>query len=172
MEAIQTFLIQTGIPWDLAIILGIIAVFLLYAFTLGRDKLMLLLISVYVSLAVVSSIPYLDVFSARFAVQGTFAVRISTFLAVFLILFFLISHITLVRSLAPPKYQRPHWHVLVFGLLTAGLFVSSALVFLPQELLIWISPRTYQLFLADAARTVWVILPLIAMTIFRNNERW
>ena len=77
--------------WDLFIFLFFIVFSLLYGFSLGRDRIIAIIVSIYMALAVVSAAPFLTVLEGRtvqVAIGSYFAFRVTLFLGVFLLIFF------------------------------------------------------------------------------------
>ena len=77
--------------WDLFIILFFVVASLMYGLSLGRDRLLVILVSIYMSLAVVEYVPFITNFNASININDTFALRVSVFLGIFIILFFFLS---------------------------------------------------------------------------------
>lgn len=151
--------------WDLFVICFFLLASLVYGFALGRDRIVIMLVSIYMSLAVVKYVPFIQEFNASIAFSDSFALKISVFLGVFILLFFFLSQSALIRTLGSSASQGKLIQVIVFSFLQTGLLISVTLSFFPQDVSQWISPLTANLFVGDIARTAWVILPIIAMAL-------
>src|SRR3990170_2171593 len=89
--------------WDLFIILFFVAAAFIYGLSLGRDRIVVILVSIYMALAVVNYAPYLSSISGQVGIDSIFVVRISAFLLTFLGLFFMLSRSALMRTIAKPE---------------------------------------------------------------------
>lgn len=158
--------------WDLFIVLFFIIASLIYGVSLGRDRILVILVSIYMSLAIVNHIPFLTgLNSAGVSVNDTFALRVSVFLGVFILLFFFLSHSALIKAFGHGAGQGRFWQVMIFSFLHVGLLISVTLSFFPANLATILSPFTQAFFMSDIARAAWVILPVVAMALFGAGER-
>lgn len=149
--------------WDLFIILFFVVASFVYGISLGRDRILVILISIYMALAVVKYVPFITEFDANISINENFALKVSVFLGMFVLLFFLVSQSALVRTLGASSSQGKWWQVFIFSLLHAGLLLSVTLSFIPNDVSGWLSPLTKTLFVSDHAKAVWVILPIVTM---------
>lgn len=156
--------------WDLFIILFFVVASLMYGMSLGRDRLLVILISIYVSLAVVKYVPFITDFNATINVNDAFALRISVFLGIFIVLFFLLSQSALMRTLGVNSEHGPMWQVLLFSILHVGLLISVTLSFFPADAANVLSPLTKSLFVGDVSKAVWVLLPVFAMAFVGRSK--
>ena len=154
--------------WDLFIILFFLVFSLLYGLSLGRDRILVIIVSIYMALAVVSNAPLLGTFNADINLSQYFAFKITTFLGIFVLLFFLLSRSALLKTfgnLAAGTW----WQVLVFSVFHVGLLVSITLSFLPPDAIGHLAPFTRQLFASDGGKFFWVIAPIIAMVMSKDT---
>jgi hypothetical protein len=163
--------INFAVPtWDLFIIIFFLAAVFLYGLTLGRDRVLTILISMYMALAVINTAPYLDTLRAEINVGQFFAMRVIMFLSLFVFLFFLIARSALLRSFT--KDSPGSWsQVFVFSVLHVGLLTSITMSFLPKNSLAHLAPITQSVFISDPGRLAWLILPIIAMIFMRDKHR-
>ncbi len=159
--------------WDLFIVLFFIIAAFLYGLSLGRDRIIVILVSIYMSLAIVEHAPFIS--DPNFqqginnAVSQLFVFRISAFLLVFIVLFFMLSRSALVKTIASSDSAGSWWQVLLFSVLHVGLIVSITLSFLPPEASNHLAPMTRQLFASPNAKFVWIILPIAAMILIKGG---
>lgn len=149
--------------WDIFIVLFFSISALLYGFSMGRDRILTMMVSVYMSVAVVKYIPYVTDFNASVTFNDSFAVRVSLFLGAFIVLFFLLSQSALLKMFGGLGDQGRWWQVALFALLQAGLLISVTLSFFPAVSGEWISPMVHALFVSDPAKTVWILAPICVM---------
>lgn len=155
--------------WDLFIILFFIVGALLYGLSLGRDRVVVILVSIYMALAVVTNAPYLKDFNAELTINQSFVLRIGFFLGIFLILFFLLSRSALLRILGSDA-GGSWWQVIILSFLQCGLIISVVLSFLPQATAGNLTPFIWQAFVSDMARFCWLVLPIVMMAIIRKGK--
>ncbi|OGL68626.1 hypothetical protein A3B21_02805 [Candidatus Uhrbacteria bacterium RIFCSPLOWO2_01_FULL_47_24] len=158
--------------WDLFIFLFFFIIAFLYGFSLGRDRILVILVSIYIALAVVPAFPYLDRLHLDVSVQG-FAFRVTSFYIVFVVLFFLLSRSALVNLLGAQNTGVGDRliEVIIFSILHVGLLVSVTLSFLPQNALMQLSTGTREVFTSDMGKFLWLVAPVIAM-IISSHHRW
>lgn len=157
--------------WDLFIVLFFIVASLLYGLSLGRDRVIVILISVYMALAVVNSAPYIGDFRGDLGDAQFFGFRISTFLVVFVLLFFLMSQSALLRTVASSDARGAWWQVLLFSFLHVGLLISITLSFLPPQAAEHLAPLTQKVFVQDTSRFIWILAPIVAMILMKGGEK-
>ena len=76
--------------WDVFLLLFFLIGSLLYGLTLGRDRIVVIMVSIYMGLAVVTNAPYIRDISATVSVND-YAMKVGAFLGVFVLLFFFLS---------------------------------------------------------------------------------
>ena len=154
--------------WDLFIVLFFIVTVFLYGMSLGRDRIIVILVSIYMALAVVSNAPFLGKLHADVNINQYFAFKITTFLGLFVLLFFLLSRSALLKtfgSLASGNW----WQVLVFSVFHVGLLVSITLSFLPPDAIGHLAPVTQKAFASDTAKFLWIVAPIFGMALLKGD---
>ncbi len=164
--------INWGAPtWDLFIWIFFIVASFLYGISLGRDRIIVIMVGLYMALAIVGNSPFLQNFTANIQIQG-FGVKFSIFVGLFILFFFLLSRSALAEALEGIKTAKGNWlQVVVFSLLHVGLLVSIILSFLPAGSVDVLSPFTQKIFNSDTARFLWLLLPVIAMILFQDTKK-
>lgn len=155
--------------WDLFIILFFILAAFIYGLSLGRDRIIVILVSIYVGLAIVNSAPYIKDLAEQ-ARLDLFAFKATAFLGLFVLLFFMFSRSALLRALGTSGYAGNWLHVIVFSFLHVGLLTSITLSFLPAEALNFLMPVTRTIFVSEPARFIWMVMPLLAMFLVNKND--
>lgn len=151
--------------WDVFILLFFVVGALLYGLSLGRDRVIVILLSIYVALAIVSNAPTLSGLQFSVNVTDSAVVRISIFLGIFVVLFFLVARSGLLRTIGRSGAPGSWWQTIVFSILQVGLLISVTLNFLPKEMTAGLTDVTKQVFMSDRGRTAWLVLPMIIMAI-------
>ncbi len=151
--------------WDLFVYLFFVIGALLYGFSLGRDRIIVILVSIYMALAVVGNAPIVNQFNLAFHISENIILRITFFLGVFVVLFFLLSRSALIKTIGENSAPGKWWQVIVFSVLQVGLLISITLSFLPAETANAFSEQTRQIFISDYGKSAWLILPIVFMAI-------
>jgi hypothetical protein len=155
--------------WDLFLVLFFIMGAFIYGFSLGRDRIIVILVSVYMSLAVVDKIPIIN-HQAEIALSDVFAFKITSFFVLFLFLFFFFARSGLLRTIAVGDNRGRWYQVVVFSILQIGLIISIAMSFLPADFLAKFSGQIRGLFNSEAAQFFWLVAPLLAMAMIRRPD--
>lgn len=151
--------------WDLFIFLFFIVGSLLYGFSLGRDRIVVILVSVYMALAVVGNAPVIRQLDLAFHLNDNTMLKITFFLGVFVVLFFLLSRGALLKTIGDNNAGGSWWQVILFSILQVGLLISIAMSFLPPTMTLNFSQTTRDIFLSDWGRSAWLILPIVVMAL-------
>lgn len=150
--------------WDLIIFLFFGVSVLFYGFLLEKEKIINLLVSSYLALAVATNLPYLDKLSEIINKTGIFAFQTSAFVLIFVILFILLSKSSILSSFSG---LGSGWlQTILFSFLQVGLLLSVILSFLPPAAIENLSVFTRVIFTSDLGRFLWIILPILALIFF------
>ena len=158
----------TSPSWDLFILLFFIIAVFIYGFSLGRNRIVVILVAIYMALAVVNTAPFIDDWVKKaesIEVGQIFVFKLGFFLLTFALLFFLFGRSSLLHSITGHERRGAWWQVPIFSVLHIGLLLSIALSFLPTDSLLVLSPFTRELFASDIARFIWITAPIGAMII-------
>jgi hypothetical protein len=156
--------------WDMFILLFFVVGALVYGLSMGRERVVMLIVAVYMALAVVNSAPYIKTFSTSISLGSAFAFQITTFVGVFLLLFFFVSKSALSRSFSLGDTGK-WWQVLTFSTLHVGLLTSVVLSYLPSSALEHLTVVTRQVFVSDIGKFCWIVLPILAMIVIRPEKK-
>lgn len=153
--------------WDLFIYIFFVASIIFYGLVLGRDRILVILFSIYISLAVASNLPYInDTFAKKFGFGPVFVMKLFVFLLFVVGLYLLFSKMGLLSSFSE---NASLFHIIIFSVLHVGLLISIVLSFVPQESL-GLSDFTKTLFVADFSKFLWIVAPLVAMFLVRRER--
>lgn len=156
--------------WDLFIFLFFIIATFVYGFTLGRSRIMALLISTYMALALVKTAPFLTTQEVTIGSDPFFIVRITAFLGAMLLIFFFLSNSALRRAFAANDVQGKAWQIIAFSILHAGLLVASVLSFIPAERRDVLLGFTNDLFSSATALFIWTAAPIVLMMFIKDDD--
>ena len=146
------------------IVLGLMGLgALLYGIAVGRDRAILVLLSIYVALAVVTNAPVVSSMGQRIGSGQYPSLHLVWFIVVFFFIFIVLWRSRLMRGLT--QSRGCWWEAALFSLLQTGLAVSIALFLLPSEVGIGLSPLFQQVFLSDIGRSFWMIAPMAALAL-------
>jgi hypothetical protein len=168
MDAVMGFLTSlnwVNPSWDVFILLFFAVGSLLYGLSLGRDRVLVILIGIYMALAVVTNAPTLNSLQFDVSLSENSMIRISVFLGIFVVLFFLLARSGLLKTIGRSGAPGSWWQTIVFSVLQVGLLISVTLNFLPTEWTQGLTDVTKQIFMSDRGRTAWLILPILVMVI-------
>ncbi|MCK4858382.1 MAG: hypothetical protein KAT58_10465, partial [candidate division Zixibacteria bacterium] len=129
------------------------------------DRIIIILVSIYMALAVVSNAPFID--QLRVDSGGGFlAFRVTAFVGIFVLLFFLLSRSVVMKSFASIGSGN-WWQVLLFSIFHVGLLVSVTLALLPPEATEHLAPMTRQIFVSDVGRFLWIVAPILGIVMLK-----
>ncbi|MBI5404969.1 MAG: hypothetical protein HY976_01955 [Candidatus Kerfeldbacteria bacterium] len=155
--------------WDLFIVLFFIIAGFLYGLSLGRDRVIVILVSIYMALAVVNTAPYIGNLAADVGIANVFVFRISAFVAVFVALFLLLARSALLQTVASADERGTWWQVMLFSFLHVGLLISIVLSFLPDGAATHLAPVTQKMFTSDTGRFLWIVGPILMMILIKGG---
>lgn len=156
--------------WDIFILLFFIVGSILYGLALGRDRIVVILIAIYISIAVVTNTPMLTSLPGQLNLNNT-VFQIAFFVALFIVLFFLLSRSTLLKTISGHGTPGSWWQTTVFSILQVGLLISVTLSLLPKELTQGLSEVTKGVFLTEQGRSAWMVLPILIMIFAPKTKR-
>ncbi len=157
--------------WDLFIFLFFIIATFVYGFTLGRSRIMVLLISTYMAIALIRTAPFLlNTQDVTIGSSPFFIVQITAFIAILLLIFFFLANSGLRRAFAANEVQGKAWQIIGFSILQAGLMVATVLSFLPAAQRAGLLGVTRDLFATDTALFVWTLAPILLMMFVRDPD--
>jgi hypothetical protein len=155
------WLSSLGTSWDLLILAGFALVGVAYGMYAGRDRSIVILISTYVALAVVTNAPAVGMLDRAFGLSAKESLRLVWFLGLFFTIFFILWNSPALKNLG---YSRgAMWESFLFSLCQVGLTISTALFLLPADVTAQLSPAFRQVFLGNEGRSVWLILPIFLL---------
>ncbi|MCK9361602.1 hypothetical protein M0Q28_05280 [Patescibacteria group bacterium] len=150
-----------GSSWDVIILAAFVLFGIVYGIYAGRDRAVIILISSYVSLAVVTNAPAVAMLDRAFHLSANTSLGLVWFLGLFLAVFAILWKSELLRSLG---YSRGSWwETILFSVCQVGLTVSTALYLLPSQVTASLSPGFRMIFLSDEGRSLWLILPIFLL---------
>lgn len=155
--------------WDLFIVLLFVVSAFLYGLSLGRDRILAILTSIYMAVAIVNTAPYLDEFSLKVTVNNDSVMKVTVFVGIFVILFFLMSRAAIVNTFGGNSYGK-WWHSIIFSFFHTGLMLSIVLQYVPNDWVTQLSEPMQEYFLSDPAKFFWLVMPIVTMVVLGSKQ--
>ncbi len=160
--------------WDLFIALVFLIAVLIYGFFLGRNRMIILLISSYFSFLIVKSLPWQKLSSLGWLginQDPSSSSRILIFIAIILLLYFLIPRSVLSSPLRIKKRGNASWiQLFILSVVQVGLLAMVILSFLPPEVISNLGSVIKKIFVGPEAEFVWVTIPILAVVLMRRKK--
>ena len=155
--------------WDLFVILFLIVAAFLLGLTIGRNKIIILLISAYIAIVVINFFPFGEVFEIP-KTDENFIYPIVIFIAVVFTFFVLLSNSALKKALRKTG-DKSILQISLFSLFCIGLILSVILSFFPKDLVATFNPITQKLFMVELSRFLWALVPVFGMAVLRKKRK-
>lgn len=157
--------------WDWLMILVFLAVALVYGLSMGRNRLVIVMLGIYFSFLITRAIPWkqLTFFNLKDAPSST--AQIFIFLALVIGFYFLIPHSSLRHAMGlRGKGRSAWWQVLILSILQIGLILAMVIVFLPVKVTGELSLLAQTIFVGPVAQFFWIISPILAIMFLRSRQ--
>lgn len=151
--------------WDLFIVVFLLIGTLIYGFSMGRDRIIMVMVAVYMALVAATHLPYVPNFGASVALSNGFVIKMSTFLGLFVILFFMLTRSALSHAISSNGAPGKWWHILILAFFQVGMLVSVVLSFLPPDWLGNLSGLSKTVFVSPWGKFAWTLLPIFGLLI-------
>jgi hypothetical protein len=154
--------------WDIFIILFFIIATFLYGLTLGRARVVVQIVSSYMTMALLAAAPFMDKIEARTPLNHTVFYLIA-FMTVFVLLFLLLSKSAFHQHLSEGKGS---WgDVLILSIVQIGFLTSIVLSSMSGFALGHVSGITQIVFAKQPAPFIWTVLPIVALVVIRGKKK-
>lgn len=155
--------------WDLFVILFLIVAAFLLGLTMGRNKIIVLLISIYVAIVVINFFPFGDIFEIP-KTSDNFVYPIAIFIVTVFIFYILLSNSALKKALRRTG-DKSVFLICLFSLFCIGLVLSVVLSFFPKDLVETLNPVTQKLFMSELSQFLWALVPVLGMAVIRKRRK-
>ena len=157
--------------WDWLIILFFLIVAFIYALSMGKNRLVVVILGTYLSLILTKGLPWSELSFAGIKETPSSTVQIFIFLAIILGFYFLIPHSALSSALRLRGRGRSSWwQALILSVLQVGLILSIVINFLSGKILAGLSPLAKTIFIGQLAQFLWLLLPIFAIMFLRRRR--
>jgi len=159
--------------WDWLLVLIFLAVALVYGLTMGRNRLVIVMLGVYFSWLLTRAIPWKELTWLGIKEAPASTIQIFIFLALVLGFYFLIPHSALRYAMKLGGRGRgAWWQILVLSVLQIGLVLAMVMSFLPVKVTAGLSPLARTIFTGSLAQFVWLLLPITAIMFLRGRQQY
>lgn len=159
--------------WDWVMVLIFLAVALVYGLSMGRNRLVIVMLGVYFSFLLTRAIPWKQLSFLGFKDAPSSTAQIFIFLALMLGFYFLIPHSVLRRAMRlGGKGAGAWWQVLILSILQIGLILAMVIVFLPVKVTAELSPLAQIIFVGPLAQFLWILLPILSIMFLRGRQQY
>lgn len=158
--------------WDWLIILVFLGVALVYGLSMGRNRLVVVMLGVYFSFLLTRAIPWKQLTFLGFKDAPESTVQIFIFLALVLGFYFLIPHSSLRQAMRlGGRGAAAWWQVMILSILQIGLILAMVIAFLPVKVTAGLSPLAQLVLVGPWAQYLWTLLPIAAIMFLRNRRQ-
>jgi len=149
-----------GNYWDIFLIAIFMAAAFIYGYAIGKNRILLLIISTYLSAVLIEFVIW--------DIPGD--TRGYIFLALTALFFFALPHSAFSSALKIKKKGRGTiWQILFFSIAQLGLLAAFLFYYLPESYLAEFSPLIRKVFSLNDWGFGWMIAPLILACIFKRG---
>jgi len=171
---LTTFHIGAASGWDLLMILIFIVAILLYGSFLGRNRIVIFILSTYLSWAIIQVLPWqrlADLGGLGMTGSPSASLKIFVFLGIILLISFFMPRSILSSALRIRAREDATWiQVFILSILQLGLLATIILSLLPAEAIADIAPLIKRAFIGSEPEFVWLTLPILAMIFMRRRR--
>ncbi|MEK7648448.1 MAG: hypothetical protein AAB400_00835 [Patescibacteria group bacterium] len=154
----------TNMPsWDAFTLIFFVTAVLIYSFFVSRERLALVLVSLYSALALSLNTPLIIQYLSRQPSDLYPWYRLGLFVGLFLIFFLVFSTKMSMRTDAGHNWLQ----ALILSFFQVGLLMASILMFVPRE--VFPSGLAQALFTGDIQRSFWMVAPVIGMMMLKSH---
>ncbi len=154
-----------GLPSDVLIVVGVLAVTLVYNYTIGKHRAATLLIAMYVAGALIFLVPAFDALYEILPVDKRFSPVIM--FGVVLILVYLIFR---RNAFFDPYLVPTGWELGVFSVLHTAVLVALVVSIVPSAVTADFSPNFGRVFLDPMVRSGLIVAPLLMLFVIRGRD--
>lgn len=149
--------------WDLFIFLFFIGAVLIFIFSLNRDRLLITILSSYLTIALINSISFLNLLY-KDALPFWFW-KIIIFISLVVIFSLLVSRAIGFSHFGLGSIRQ----IVLLSISQVGLLMSIILSFLPPEITTYLTSFTKNIFVSNLGQTIWIILPIISLIFVKRK---
>ncbi|MEA2113419.1 MAG: hypothetical protein U9P63_02055 [Patescibacteria group bacterium] len=173
-DFLANFHIGAASGWDVFIVLIFLIAVFVYGFFLGRNRMIVLLLSTYFSFAIMQVFPWSRLISLEWLGIGeepSSSLRILIFLGIILLFYFLIPRSVLSSTLRIKKRGDASWaQLFILSIAQVGLLAMILISFLSNEIIADLSSPIKKMLIEPEAQFVWIVIPILIMALMRRRK--
>ena len=178
MLAVRDFLtnfhLGAASGWDIFIVLIFLIAVMVYGLFVGRNRMVVILISSYFSFLIVQNIPWWKLSSFGWLgieQSPSSSLRIILFLSIILLFYFLMPRSILTSVFRLKKRGiASWWQLFLLSIVQVGLLAMVILSFLSDDAILNLGSIIKRLFIGPEAQFVWITLPILTMVLMRKKK--
>lgn len=155
--------------WDLFILGFFILGVALYGFALGKSRLVVNMMAIYVAMAIARGLQTIPEVTSQLEIGQLFTLQLTVFTVAFLGCYYLFSRKSPLGRVANTSRKENIIHILVYSIGHVGLILVTVLSFIPQASNAEFSPLTQTIFMSPIAQYIWLLIPIILMIVYPEN---
>jgi hypothetical protein len=152
------------LTWDTLVVIGFIVLVCAYGYTFGKDFIIPLLVSVYISGFIMLFVPYVSWCSALIETDAGFA-NIIVFIALLIIMYIVLK----TNGFFEPYIVPTGFELGTICIGISGLILVIAGSFMGEEMIASFSPVVRMIFIGDIQAVIWALLPVGLLLIIRGD---
>jgi len=160
--------------WDVLIIIAFIGAIFMYGLFLGRNRIIVLILSTYFSWIICNILPWEKIIAWKFlgmTYGPSPSFKIFVFLGIILILWILIPRSVLSSPLRIRVKEGTWAQVFILSICQIGLLLYLIFSFLPNQVITGFAPLIKKIFIGPDAEMVWMSLPILALVLMRKKKK-
>ena len=178
MLAVRDFLtnfhLGAASGWDIFIVLIFLIAVMVYGLFVGRNRMVVILISSYFSFLIVQNIPWWKLSSFGWLgieQSPSSSLRIILFLSIILLFYFLMPRSILTSVFRLKKRGiASWWQLFLLSIVQVGLLAMVILSFLSDDAILNLGSIIKKIFIGPEAQFVWITLPILTMVLMRKKK--
>ena len=165
ITSVSDFVANTSyLTWDTLVVIGFVILVCGYGYTLGKDFIVPFLVSIYIAGFVMLFVPYVAWLASLIETDQGIA-SIIVFLAIFLIIFFILK----TNGFFEPYVVPTGFELGTISIAISGLMLVIVTSFMSAEMVASFSPAIRLLFIGDTQTTIWALLPVGVLLLIRGD---
>ncbi len=163
-NTLQLFLNPT--PYFLAVVFIFLIIFF-YGMRSGRGRMILMLLSLYISIVLTGLFPFRNYLSETIKAGEPYFLELGLFVVSFLIVFVILLNSSL--RVVALKSRGHFFQVSILSVLILGVFVSHLTVLLPVEILAELNHPVFTYFKTETAQFWWALAGIIFLAVMKRR---
>lgn len=156
--------------WDAVVFVFLIITTLFYGLGLKRGKILSLLFSTYITIAIVNNLQFIGSWLDVTKLNSEFNILFALISLLVFVVTFIFVHIAIGSYFSKDKGKDFIMQNFFLSFLHVSLIVSIVLSSFPPEVIAVFTPFTQRFFISNIARIVWFVLPILTIILFKKDR--